>query len=420
MIALVITIIVLLILAGVSVATLTGDNGLLIKTNKAKTETEITQVKEEVELAFLRLETMDDKSPEEKDNWLKEKLEGATITRYESIDTIIISYKGCDFIVDSENNLQLIRENIEEEKFRLTFLALKAMNDKTPEEKDNWLKEKLGGIIITRYEGVEDIIISYKGCKYRVDSESNLNLIENLDEWDATATPEDVFIWDENEPGTVVGYTKKAKDYTTLKYPSRCTKIDYAWNNGYSYVTQVEKIEIPSTVLTFAQYAFGGKSIGTTTFTGLKEVVIKDGVTKLSSYMFQYNSSLQSITIPEGITAIPACCFYLCTSLVEIELPDSITSIADMAFRECTSLTKINIPDGVTRIGHIAFAKCISIEKIVIPKSVVETAMEVFKNWGTGEVEQKIYVEAESMPSTWNRYTFNSCGVTPQYGYTGE
>ena len=39
LIALVITIIVLLILAGVTIATLTGDNGILKQADKAKTET---------------------------------------------------------------------------------------------------------------------------------------------------------------------------------------------------------------------------------------------------------------------------------------------------------------------------------------------------------------------------------------------
>ena len=41
LIALVITIIVLLILAGITIATLTGDNGILTKTNEAKEQTEI-------------------------------------------------------------------------------------------------------------------------------------------------------------------------------------------------------------------------------------------------------------------------------------------------------------------------------------------------------------------------------------------
>ena len=49
LIALVITIIVLLILAGVSIAMLTGENGLLTKANEAKDKTKEATVKEIVE-----------------------------------------------------------------------------------------------------------------------------------------------------------------------------------------------------------------------------------------------------------------------------------------------------------------------------------------------------------------------------------
>ena len=51
LIALVITIIVLLILAGVSIAMLTGQNGILIQAQKAKTATEQVSAKEKVEMA---------------------------------------------------------------------------------------------------------------------------------------------------------------------------------------------------------------------------------------------------------------------------------------------------------------------------------------------------------------------------------
>ena len=51
LIALVITIIVLLILAAVSIATLTGENGILTRANDAKTSTEIAEEREKVELS---------------------------------------------------------------------------------------------------------------------------------------------------------------------------------------------------------------------------------------------------------------------------------------------------------------------------------------------------------------------------------
>ena len=50
LIALVITIIVLLILASVSIAMLTGKNGLLQKATKAKEENKLAQAKEQINL----------------------------------------------------------------------------------------------------------------------------------------------------------------------------------------------------------------------------------------------------------------------------------------------------------------------------------------------------------------------------------
>ena len=52
LIALIITIIVLLILAGVSIATLTGENGILNKAEKSKEQTIIAREKEEIALAY--------------------------------------------------------------------------------------------------------------------------------------------------------------------------------------------------------------------------------------------------------------------------------------------------------------------------------------------------------------------------------
>lgn len=52
LIALVITIIVLLILAGVSIATLTEDNGLLIKLNKSKLTTKLKEIEEIAQMSY--------------------------------------------------------------------------------------------------------------------------------------------------------------------------------------------------------------------------------------------------------------------------------------------------------------------------------------------------------------------------------
>ena len=61
LIALVITIIVLLILAGISIATLTGENGILTKANNAKTDTTRAKAEEEIKLAVMASRNKDGK-----------------------------------------------------------------------------------------------------------------------------------------------------------------------------------------------------------------------------------------------------------------------------------------------------------------------------------------------------------------------
>ena len=60
LVALVVTIIILLILAGVAIATLTGENGLLKKAQQAKTETDESTLKEAISLAVMNARLNED------------------------------------------------------------------------------------------------------------------------------------------------------------------------------------------------------------------------------------------------------------------------------------------------------------------------------------------------------------------------
>ena len=57
LIALVITIIVLLILAGVTIATLTGDNGILAQASRAKQESQKASIIEQIRLDIMEKQT---------------------------------------------------------------------------------------------------------------------------------------------------------------------------------------------------------------------------------------------------------------------------------------------------------------------------------------------------------------------------
>ena len=93
LIALVITIIVLLILAGISIATLTGNNGLLNKTTSAKEENEKAEYKESLELIGAGLQI-----DKRRENWTT----GVFMGKYKEAIENDKKFKGS--LVKEENN----------------------------------------------------------------------------------------------------------------------------------------------------------------------------------------------------------------------------------------------------------------------------------------------------------------------------
>ena len=119
LIALVITIIVLLILAGISISMLSGNNGILIKTTEAREQTIISQEKEEIGLAYSSL-VGDNvvKGTEITDRLFKDEINKNRGANDVSIDSdsedYIVYYEntGHTYLVDKYGNITLI-DNIE-------------------------------------------------------------------------------------------------------------------------------------------------------------------------------------------------------------------------------------------------------------------------------------------------------------------
>ena len=111
LIALVITIIVLLILAGVTIATLTGENGILTKATDAKEQTEIGDEQEKVKLSAVGALAKDN-GGEIKRSYLNDELtsyigtEGTDYTLSESAPFIVTySDSGRSYIIDENGNV---------------------------------------------------------------------------------------------------------------------------------------------------------------------------------------------------------------------------------------------------------------------------------------------------------------------------
>ena len=343
LIALVITIIILLILAGISILMLTGQNGILNRAQEAKVKNEKSQAQEEVTIALNYLQ-------------IENETSSATLTQ--------------------ENKRKILEDELK-----------KSAKDST---------------VIISGNGYK---VNHRKYDFYIDD--NLKLIKgekefDTTEWDKTAAPEDLFIWKSNDPnnseyGTVIGYTENLDNYPVLRYPSRCTKIggtDIIHSNEYTFykndsegkiflgsrdiTANIEKIELPSTVTEIGKYAFNGASEWGYNFDNLKEISIPDSVTTIGSSAFRKCTGLTKITIPNNVTNIGDYAFWCCTGLTDVKIPNSVTTIEEGAFEYCSGLTDVKIPDSVTNIGYAAFRSCTGLTKITIPNSVTTIGESAF------------------------------------------
>lgn len=139
LIALVITIIVLLILAGVTISTLTGDNGILTQAGRAKEQTEIAEIKEQakIDITEKQSEKMSSKITEEE---LQEILEnyGTLEGNGDLLDKILITENGYEIPVKEIYDGTLTREPVILEigdyvKYDVTYTDINTGNEFTSE-----------------------------------------------------------------------------------------------------------------------------------------------------------------------------------------------------------------------------------------------------------------------------------------------
>ena len=114
LIALVVTIIVLLILAGISIQMLTGDNGILNRAAEAKKNTETASTKEQIQIEVLGSYGTDGKLDM---NTLKTNLEkiGATVN---GENPLTVTLNGQTFTVDSDGNVEYESSEVNAEKVK--------------------------------------------------------------------------------------------------------------------------------------------------------------------------------------------------------------------------------------------------------------------------------------------------------------
>ena len=124
---------------------------------------------------------------------------------------------------------------------------------------------------------------------------------------------------------------------------------------------------------------------------GVKRVVLSEGITSVGSYTFFGCAELKLVNLPSSVTEIGLAAFLGCSLLKTISVDESNTAFsADdgvlfskdkktlVQYPAGKNLTSYTIPDGVTYIEDAAFAYCNRLQSVVFSDSVKNMGFAVF------------------------------------------
>ena len=380
LIALVITIIVLLILAGVTIAALSGDNGILQRATEAKEKTEIGQEKEVVELATISAQMGEKYQSLNQVNLQKEidkqYGEGKTIVRDNGDNTFTVSF------IKSKREYDITSKGVEKGKDWNEIMQ----NAKAPEEQ----KEKRNAGVIGI--GTDGKTVNMDLWEYTLNNGTyTLNDIDDIKAEDANTENKGYLgkIIDGKIEGTVPMYIKGKNDKDFIPVTNLKDTFINVQNDFDELVTTPV---IPSTVIEMqSTFSRCGKLRNITnlpprlnsfkwTFYSCSSLekfnmYIPDTVTDMMETFWGCSSlKLFDSEFPTNLKTLHGT-FAHCTSLKRFDkvIPNSVENM-QATFRLCTSLESFDseISENVTNM-RAAFDLCTNLSKIntTIPKSVI-------------------------------------------------
>jgi hypothetical protein len=112
-------------------------------------------------------------------------------------------------------------------------------------------------------------------------------------------------------------------------------------------------------------------------FEGGYEEVVLPNATKLKSYAFYQDTTIQNVEMPK-VTSIGDSAFINCTNLALTSLPSGLTNIGSGAFRNCRNLALTSLPSGLTNIGSSAFRDCTNLALTSLPSGLTSIENSAF------------------------------------------
>lgn len=157
----------------------------------------------------------------------------------------------------------------------------------------------------------------------------------------------------------------------------------------FAWMTKLQEIVIPESVVSIGTGAFKGA--------GIKTLTLPSNLTSLPVNMCFLCRKLQSIELPQNLMSIGNSCFYYCENLKQIKLPDSTKSIGEQCFADCTRLSKVELNDGLDSISQYAFSYCSNLKNLFIPNTVTSIERNIL--FGT---DCTIWTDASQKPNDWD------------------
>ena len=346
LIALVVTIVILLILAGTTIAMLSGEDGIITQAQNSKEETRGGSVEEERDL-WLSNNTINDYTNSGNSQTLEELLN-------DLINKKLISEEEKEFILNNG------------------YIIIGSKNIQFREKDFNSILEDLINNKDKYYDKAEEKGQSNTNKDIGIGTDKE---VINLDLWSYGIT--------------------KAGDGIYLG-----SDIGSETNTGYDNSNIIEgKIQgvVPQYIYIYEEDKIFPVTVMTSTFCGCTNLVqapeIPDTVTDIATTFLGCTSLVQIPKIPNSVTNMWRT-FSGCTSLEQApEIPNSVTDM-EMTFYGCTSLVQTpEIPNSVTDM-EMTFYGCTSLKGDLI----INANPHSYNNclWRAGSNTEKLYLTGES------------------------
>ena len=172
--------------------------------------------------------------------------------------------------------------------------------------------------------------------------------------------------------------------YGRLPEPTADGMVFLGWYTGSGKrITSLTACDLTGDATVSARWALASaegwrfdEATGTLTLDG--SGAMKEYTSAAEAPWYSYRDSIEHLVVKSGVTSLSSYAFVGCQNLEDITLPDTLQTIGTMTFYGCDKLNNVTIPASVRTIGSYAFADALSLSRITFVGDAPEFGTGVF------------------------------------------